>query len=198
MHDRTRRATAASPASAPGNYWVVETTTPAGYDTAPDQAVVVGIGAVGGRRATATTLEFADPVVNGKVSITKTDDADNALAGAEFTLYADNAPTGGSRGAEDTIITTKTCTTAADGKCDITDVPPGDYWVVETKTPDHYDTAADKAITVGLGSAAHRATRSPCRSSTAASTGSSCSSATRARTRCSRATSRSTASRSSR
>jgi hypothetical protein len=137
----------------PGNYIVVETTTPAGYDTAPDQAVVVGIGPSAGVGDT-DNLEFTDPVVNGKVSITKTDDADNALAGAEFTLYADNAPTGGSRGGEDTI-TTKTCTTAANGKCDITDVPPGDYWVVETKTPDHYDTAADKLVHVGLGSAAH-------------------------------------------
>ena len=140
---------------APGNYLVVETTTPAGYDTAPDQAVVVGIGPSAGVGDT-DNLEFTDPVVNGKVSITKTDDADNALAGAEFTLYADNAPTGGSRGAEDTIITTKTCTTAANGKCDITDVPPGDYWVVETKTPDHYDTAADQSVHVGLGSAAHQ------------------------------------------
>jgi uncharacterized surface anchored protein len=43
----------------------------------------------------------------GSVKITKTDDASpgNPLAGAEFTLYKDNAPTGGTRGAEDTITT---------------------------------------------------------------------------------------------
>ena len=140
----------------PGNYVVVETTTPAGYDTAPDQAVVVGIGA-SAHVGDSDSLEFADPVVNGKVSVTKTDDAGtpNPLAGAEFTLYVNNAPTAGPRGSEDTV-TAKSCTTGAAGTCDITDVPPGDYWVVETVTPDHYDTAADKAVTVGLGSAAHQ------------------------------------------
>ena len=59
----------------PGSYWAVETTTPAGYDTAPDQAVVVGIGTTA-HVGDSDSLEFADPVVNGKVSITKTDDAD--------------------------------------------------------------------------------------------------------------------------
>jgi uncharacterized surface anchored protein len=138
----------------PGNYWVVETTTPAGYDTAPEQAVNVGIGTAA-HVGDSDSLEFADPVVNGKVSITKTDDVDNALAGAEFTLYVNNAPLAGPRGAEDTI-TTKKCTTDAAGKCDIANVVPGKYWVVETQTPTGYDTAADQAITVGLGSAAHQ------------------------------------------
>ncbi len=137
----------------PGNYWVVETTTPAGYDTADEQTVVVGIGAAA-HVGDSDSLEFADPVVNGKVSITKKDDANNLLEGAEFTLYVDNTTVGGTRGPEDTI-TTKTCTTGAAGTCDITDVAPGDYWVVETETPDGYDTADDEAITVGLGSAAH-------------------------------------------
>jgi hypothetical protein len=34
-------------------------------------------------------------------------------------------------------------------------VAPGNYWVVETKTPDHYDSADPKAITVELGDAAN-------------------------------------------
>ena len=137
----------------PGDYWVVETTTPAGYDTAPEQAVTTGIGTTAHAGDT-DSLQFTDPVVNGKVSITKKDDADNTLDGAEFTLYVNNAPLAGPRGSEDTI-TTKTCTTSGSGTCDITNVVPGKYWVVETATPDHYDTAADQAITVGLGSAAH-------------------------------------------
>jgi uncharacterized surface anchored protein len=85
----------------------------------------------------------------GSVKITKTDDASpgNPLAGAEFTLYEDNPPTGGTRGGGD-IATNKTCTTDADGTCTITGVLPGEYWVVETKTPANHDTAADQHVTV--------------------------------------------------
>jgi len=140
---------------APGDYWVVETTTPNGYDTAAPQKVTVGVGATAHVGDT-DTLSFLDPVVNGTVKITKTDDATtpNPVQGATFTLYVNNDPTTGPRGGEDTI-TTKTCTTAADGTCDITNVPPGSYWVVETTTPSGYITADDKAATVGIGSAAH-------------------------------------------
>ena len=62
-------------------------------------------------------------------------------------LYKDNAPVGGSRGNEDTA-TTLTCTTGADGTCTITNIPQGEYWVVETKTPANHDTAADQHATV--------------------------------------------------
>jgi hypothetical protein len=142
----------------PGDYWVVETTTPAGYDTAPEQTVHVGIGATA-HVGDSDSLSFVDAVVNGKVSITKTDDSTNPnpLSGAEFTLYTDVSPFGGTRSAADDTITSPVnkCTTGAGGTCDITNVPPGRYWVVETVTPNHYDTAADQAITVGIGSAAH-------------------------------------------
>jgi uncharacterized surface anchored protein len=85
----------------------------------------------------------------GSVKITKVDDATpgKPLAGAEFTLYEDNAPTGGTRGAED-IATNKTCTTGADGTCTITGVLPSQYWVVETVTPPNHDAAADQHVTV--------------------------------------------------
>jgi uncharacterized surface anchored protein len=85
----------------------------------------------------------------GSIEITKVDDDDpaNPLADAEFTLYNDNAPVGGSRGPEDTA-TTQTCTTDATGVCTITPVVAGDYWVVETVTPAGHDTAADQHATV--------------------------------------------------
>jgi uncharacterized surface anchored protein len=139
----------------PGSYWVVETTTPNGYATAPDQAVNVGVGAAAHVGDT-DSLTFVDAVINGKVTITKKDDANNALNNAEFTLYTDVTPFDGTRNLTNPDPITnpvKKCTTATNGTCEITNVAPGKYWVVETVTPAHYVTAADRAITVGLGSA---------------------------------------------
>jgi uncharacterized surface anchored protein len=126
----------------PGEYWVVETVTPTGHDPAADQHVTV-------KANEQVSVTFVNVRQLGSVKITKTDDSTpgNALAGAEFTLYEDNAPTGGTRGGED-IATNKTCTTDADGICTITGVLPGQYWVVETVTPAGHDSAADQHITV--------------------------------------------------
>ena len=105
---------------------------------------------------TAALKDFVPPItVNisncGSIKIIKKDDANSALNGAVFTLYKDNAPVGGSRGAEDTI-TTKTCTTGASpnaaGECTITAVLQGEYWVVETTTPAGHSTAADQHASV--------------------------------------------------
>ena|SRR5215207_4681117 len=125
-----------------GEYWVVETKTPANHDTAADQHATV-------TPDTTIELTFVNPRQPGSVKITKLDDATppHPLAGAEFTLFKDNAPIGGTRGTEDTI-TTKTCTTGADGTCEIASVVPGEYWVVETVTPAGHDTAADQHVTV--------------------------------------------------
>jgi Prealbumin-like fold domain len=125
-----------------GQYWVVETKTPPNHDTAADQRLAVVA-------TEQVSLTFVNPRQPGSVKITKLDDATppNPLAGAEFTLYEDNAPTGGTRGTEDTI-TTKTCTTGTDGTCEILDVVPGEYWVVETVTPTGHDSAADQHVTV--------------------------------------------------
>ena len=141
-----------------GHYWVVETVTPNGYDTAPEQTVNVGVGTVSEGVGDVDSLTFADPVVPGTVVITKRDDAQNLLDGAVFKLYTNNAPTGGPRGdsAADPA-TTKTCTTGSTsaGKCTITGVALGDYWIVEESAPNsHYVLAADRAITVGLGTVA--------------------------------------------
>jgi hypothetical protein len=103
---------------------------------------------------TAALKDFVPPVSIdisncGSIKIHKTDDASpaNPLAGATFELYEDNAPVGGSRGAEDTA-TGQTCTTDANGDCTIVNVLQGEYWVVETVTPAGYDTAADQHATI--------------------------------------------------
>ena len=104
---------------------------------------------------TAALKDFVPPVaVNvsncGGVRIHKVDDLGTPLAGAVFTLFKDNAPIGGVRGAEDTI-TPQTCTTGADGFCTISNVLAGEYWVVETSVPPGYDGAADQHVTVDGG-----------------------------------------------
>ena len=123
----------------------------------PDPTVCTGFGSAylksrSSDSFTAALKDFVPPVsVNisncGSVKIIKTDDAGNPLEGATFELYKDNAPVGGSRGAEDTA-TGKTCTTDANGECTILSVLQGEYWVVETVTPPGYDTATDQHATV--------------------------------------------------
>lgn len=83
----------------------------------------------------------------GSVKVLKTDDADQPLAGATFELYDDNAPIGGTRGAEDTA-TGQDCTTDASGECTISSVFQGEYWLVETVVPDGHDGVADQHVTV--------------------------------------------------
>ena len=121
------------------------------------QCVAFGSAYLKSRASDAFTAELKDfiapaPVnINlcGKVKIVKTDDATppSPLAGAEFTLYKDNPPVGGSRGAEDTVTSLK-CTTGADGTCTIDNVFKGEYWVVETVVPAGHDGVADQHVTV--------------------------------------------------
>ncbi|NUT38309.1 MAG: prealbumin-like fold domain-containing protein [Hamadaea sp.] len=100
--------------------------------------------------------DFVPPVgVNitncGQVKIVKRDDAGAPLAGATFALYKDDAPTGGTRGAEDLPVAGKSCTTNAGGECLITNVIAGEYWVVETVVPPGHTGVADQHITVNAG-----------------------------------------------
>ncbi|MGH9268610.1 MAG: MSCRAMM family protein, partial [Acidimicrobiales bacterium] len=133
-----------------GTYWLVETTTPAGHDTAPPQQVVVGPNGT----TPPSPIPFVNPRQPGSVSIQKTDDAGAALAGATFTLYTDasNAP-GTSTG--------QSCTTGAAGGCTITGVAAGTYWVVETTTPAGHTTVAPVKAQVGAGQAVNLALVDP-------------------------------------
>jgi hypothetical protein len=86
----------------------------------------------------------------GQINIHKRDDSPDPgapLQGAVFTLYVDNAPQGGTRGAEDTV-TSLTCTTNASGDCSITNVAPGRYWVVETTGVPGHNLAPDQNVTI--------------------------------------------------
>ena len=92
----------------------------------------------------------------GSIEITKTNDANTALNGAVFTLYKDVDPMAGTAaGAEDKTVgnTVGTCTSGATGagKCSITNIPIGKYWVVETTTPANHSTAADQYVDITAG-----------------------------------------------
>lgn len=63
---------------ATGNYWVLETTTPAGHDTAAPQQAVVGAGGT-------VTLTFADPR-DFKVIVLVCTEADNSLYSSTVTV----------------------------------------------------------------------------------------------------------------
>jgi hypothetical protein len=92
----------------------------------------------------------------GTVNIHKVDDAGTPLAGAVFTLFADNAPVDGAapHGAEDTA-TSLTCTTDASGDCSISNVPFASYWAVETTGVPNHDLAPDQAFTISAATPNH-------------------------------------------
>jgi uncharacterized surface anchored protein len=130
-----------------GQYWAVEGTPPAGYSRAPDQHVALGGGVM------TVSLTITDNRQPATLKIHKQDDDSpaNPLSGVGFTLYTDNSPKAGSRGAEDTV-TTFTCTTNSSGDCTVSNIlPAGDYWVVETTGKAGYTTAADQRVTLSLG-----------------------------------------------
>lgn len=90
----------------------------------------------------------------GTINITKVNDDSpvSALQGAVFTLYNDASPVGTAMGTEDTAVApATTCTTSAAGTCSFTNVPIGNYWVVETTTPAGHDTAAPQQAVVTAG-----------------------------------------------
>jgi hypothetical protein len=84
----------------------------------------------------------------GAIKIHKTNGDGAALEGAGFTLYKNNAPLD-SRGAEDTVVATKS--TNASGDLTFTDVKKGDYWVVESTVPAGHDGVADQAVSITAG-----------------------------------------------
>jgi hypothetical protein len=64
-----------------GNYWVVETVTPANHGTAPDQAVTVAVSG----NAPSGTLTFIDPRLQGSIIVEKLVGS-TRLAGVAFAI----------------------------------------------------------------------------------------------------------------
>jgi hypothetical protein len=76
-------------------------------------------------------------IPDGTLTINKVDGNQKALDGATFTVYT-QANKGG----------TATPCVATGGKCELTGVKAGKYWVDETTTPAGYQTAAEQTVLV--------------------------------------------------
>ncbi|HEX7167880.1 MAG TPA: SpaA isopeptide-forming pilin-related protein [Acidimicrobiales bacterium] len=99
---------------------------------------------------TKTIIVGVAPPPVGTVVVNKTGAGGAPLPGAGFTLFGDDVPTGGSRGAEDTVAVDG-CTTGSAGTCTIGDVPVGVYWLAETVVPAGYSAASPVAVSIGGG-----------------------------------------------
>jgi hypothetical protein len=141
------------------SYTVAETTVPAGYNGAasiPDVTVAATGSTCTGRLATAFTPDSTveNAAAPGRINITKTDDRGLALGGAVFTLYQNTAPLASFDPLTDTVTEGQPQTTTVGGAASFTNVPLGEYCVVETTTPTGYATAAPQCFAVGLGGTA--------------------------------------------
>ncbi len=132
-----------------GNYTLDETTVPAGYDKdadLPKTDIVLGAGQD-------LTFSFENVAQPGSVSISKTDDAGDPLAGVTFQLYEDDNGTPGD------AISGASCTTDNTGACAIQNVVAGTYCLDETNLPSGYDPDPDLpecGIAVTLGGSVNR------------------------------------------
>ena len=145
-----------SGALAPGTYSVAEVNIPAGWDltntSCDDGSAVTAISLQAGETITCTFTNTK----RARVNILKLDDQSPpaALNGAVFTLYTDNNNAPGDPVAL-TVANPNSCTTSgagADaGKCSITNIALGTYWVVETTTPSGYATAPPQKVTLAAG-----------------------------------------------
>ena len=129
---------------------------PDGYTAAPEQTVDVGIGAT----AHVGDIDYADVRRRGRQrarsrSRRRTTRTTRSTAPSSRSTPTSRRSAG--RATRPTRTRSRTRSRSArprgSGTCEITNVAPGKYWVVETVTPPHYETAADRPITVGLGDA---------------------------------------------
>jgi hypothetical protein len=124
---------------AEGDYTVIETDSPPGYDPAPDQTATV----LGGLK---TSITFRDPKSNtpGELTILKIDTSDDPVLGTCFALRQGNSTVYGP--------ICDDADGANDGQITFTDVTPGNYTLRETTTagPD-WQPIGDIAVTIIAG-----------------------------------------------
>jgi hypothetical protein len=155
-------------------YTVTEGTLPSGWDfvsidCSASSGVSVPPANISGKTVT-FDLDASTDVLDctytnkarGSLKVVKQDDDDpaNRINGVTFTLFNDLGTIGGTRQATNIDTPTgKSCTTAAvvennvtiNGTCSISDIVPGEYWLVET-TPSGYASSPDQHVTITAGS----------------------------------------------
>lgn len=143
-------ATVTSPALSDGVYWLVETTTPNGYDTAEPVMVTVSES----NDTTVTIVNDLDtpPRQPGSLALSKVDsDTKLPLDGAVFSVHTDNSGAPGPQfttlveGQATPVILSPTGSTAT---VSVSDLPPGEYWIIEVNAPEGYTTAEPIKFTI--------------------------------------------------
>ncbi|MDR1782155.1 MAG: hypothetical protein LBR40_04060 [Bacilli bacterium] len=128
----------------PGDYYFTEISAPTGYTMDTDDIAFT----VENNPSGNVSVSATNPIILGSVELTKTDDLNNNLAGAEFELYqkANNAYTHNTSD----IKIGDTYTTDSDGKILVENLVPGDYYFKEISAPEGYSMAVDTDFTIAL------------------------------------------------
>ncbi|MGI6161956.1 MAG: SpaA isopeptide-forming pilin-related protein [Christensenellales bacterium] len=124
----------------PGEYKIVETTTPAGYRAGADVLFTIdadGDTLIGGQTVTGR-IDISNTLITGGISIRKVDDEEAALNGAGFTLYKKVEGDWIAVGAE----------LSGGSLFEWSNLLPGEYKIVETTTPAGYRAGADVLFTI--------------------------------------------------
>ena len=151
-----------------GDYWLVETTVPAGYTGSDPTPVTVEdtelVEVTISNEAAPIDLTVHKQTDDDATTPTPVpicwDDEDDNLditdGCAEFELHDRDGTEAPETFDATTLVATcdpADATEAAAGDCTFANVDPGDYWIVESTTPDGYDSDPDLplAITVAIG-----------------------------------------------
>lgn len=130
-----------------GDYYLKELKAPDGYKLTDTLIDITAAEITAGDGAT-IQRSFENEKQNGKIRLTKTDDAALPLSGAEFTLYDKNMAALATVKSMTAAEALAAGTGAVEGSAEFTELAYGTYYLQETKAPDGYlrDTTVYKVL----------------------------------------------------